>query len=220
VRWAVTMSNIDELLIRIDDENFDRNVFNIEITKITRLLRDDLDKIDQLLKKSDEQVWRRELYKAYFVYLEGFIYSLKQQLLFHDWYLLPEKQELLLRQIRKVNITENKTVLLPKYYSLSESVRLLFTAYENVIGINIIDNDQTPWNNLGLAIKVRNRIVHPKSSIELNITNQEIQLLNEVNQWFFTTAGKLMHKRYQVELRLIRIMRISARKQFPNHKSK
>ena len=53
------------------------------------------------------------------------------------------------------------------------------------------DYGNSGWNALKLGVKVRNRLVHPKSVADLEVTDEEISIVTEANSWFILSTLEL-----------------------------
>jgi hypothetical protein len=198
-----------------NSENIDHEIFWNEFRKIVGVLQSDLDEIEQRLKNDDSQVWRRTYYRTFFAYLEGQAHALKQLFLFYDWWTVDLDTEYKIRNQRRIQNKDGSIKIVDSYIPLVQNIKLLFKAFAVASDIEpIILYDDKSWELLAKAASVRNRIVHPKKSEDLVITDEEIRLIKYVGGWFLSNSALLLKKRVQSDIKTIKAMDESARKQF------
>jgi hypothetical protein len=198
-----------------NSENIDHEIFWNEFRKIVGVLQSDLDEIEQRLKNDDSQVWGRTYYRTFFAYLEGQAHALKQLFLFYDWWTVDLDTEYKIRNQRRIQNKDGSIKIVDSYIPLVQNIKLLFKAFAVASDIEpIILYDDKSWELLAKAASVRNRIVHPKKSEDLVITDEEIRLIKYVGGWFLSNSALLLKKRVQSDIKTIKAMDESARKQF------
>jgi hypothetical protein len=196
-------------------ENVDHEIFWNEFQKIVSVLQSDLDEIEKHLNNDDSQIWRRTYYRTFFAYLEGQAHALKQLFLFYDWWTVDLDTEYKIRNQKRIQNKDGAVKVIESYLPLVQNIKLLFKAFAIASGIEpIVSDDDESWKLLAKAASVRNRIVHPKKSEDLVITNEEIRLIKYVGGWFLSNSAQLLKKRVQSDIKTIKAMRESARKQF------
>jgi len=198
-----------------NSENVDHEIFWNEFRKIISILQSDLDETEQHLRNNDSQVWRRTFYRSFFAYLEGQTHALKQLFLFFDWWTIDLDTEHKIRNQRHIQNKDGSVKVVDAYLPLVQNVKILFRVFATAAGIEpiISDNDKS-WKLLAKAVSVRNRIVHPKKSEDLIISDEEIQLIKYVGGWFLSSSAQLLKKRVETDIKTIKAMDESARKQF------
>ncbi len=198
-----------------NSESVDHEIFWNEFRKIVSVLESDLDETEQHLKNNDSQVWRRTFYRSFFAYLEGQTHALKQLFLFYDWWTVDLDTEYKIRNQRHIQNKDGSVKIVDTYLPLVQNIKLLFKAFTTALHIEpIISDSDKSWELLAKAASVRNRIVHPKKSEDLVISDEEIQLIRYVGRWFLSNSAQLLKKRVQADIKTIKAMEESARKQF------
>ena len=197
-----------------NSETVNHEIFWDEFEKITSILYADLDEAKKHLENKDSQVWRRSFYRTFFAYLEGHTHALKQLFLFFDWWTVDLDTEYKIRNQRKIQ-KDGAVQIVDSYLPLVQNIKLLFKAFAKASRIEpiISDNDKS-WELLAKTASIRNRIVHPKKSEDLVISDEEIQLIRHVNKWFLSNSAKLLKKRIQADIKTIKAMDETARKKF------
>ncbi|MFZ3078761.1 MAG: hypothetical protein WA109_03670 [Bellilinea sp.] len=198
-----------------NSETVDPEIFWNEFRKITNILQSDLNETKQHLNTNDSQFWRRTFYRSSFAYLEGQTYALRQLFLFYDWWTVDQDYEDKIRNKKRVQNKDGSENVVFAYLPFVQNIKLLFKAFAIASDIDplISDNDKA-WELLSKAVNVRNRIVHPKKSVDLFISDNEIQLIMYVGGWLLSTSAKLLKKRIQADIKTIKAMDECARKQF------
>lgn len=200
---------------RIDADTVDSQEFWDEFWKITGILESELNEIADHLRDNDGQIWRRVFCRTFFAYLEGHLYSLQQLFLFYDWWTVDDETELKIRNQKIVENQDGASKIVSAYLPLVQNIKLLFAALAIASGIEstISKNDQY-WEKLSKAVKVRNRVVHPKRSEDMTISDEEIALIEEVRKWYLQNASLLLKKRAEAYLHMIQVMEKAAEKKF------
>ena len=209
------MNSLSDQHERFDSESVNPQIFWDEFQKISSILESEMDEIINHLKNNDSQVWRRVFCRTFFAYLEGEVYSLKQLFLFYDWWVVEEEAELKIRNQKLIKNQDGTTKVIDAYLPLIQNVKLIFDAFAAAAEIKplISENDEC-WNLLSRAVKIRNRIVHPKRSEDLTISDEEIELIREIGRWYLSNSALLLEKRAEALFRLIQIMEKAAMEQF------
>ncbi|MPS74241.1 MAG: hypothetical protein E2590_13995 [Chryseobacterium sp.] len=170
------------------------------------LLDDAFESEKMLSENRSSQFFRRVYIRSIFAYIEGSIWVLKQVCL---------KAKSVDGVQRKISISEF-TILTEETYDLkgngdiktgSKTINLLDNIKFTFKTINRLFNEEinlgigtVSWDNLIKAKNIRNRITHPKSEIDMIISDKEIVICEEVCSWFnvlvhdcfnlFVDAGK------------------------------
>lgn len=198
-----------------NSESIDPEIFWSEFQNITSVLESDLDEIQSQLTTNDSQFWRRTFCRAFFAYLEGQTHALKQLFLFYDWWTVDPDTEHKIRNQKHIQNKDGSTKVIQNYLPLVQNVQLLFKALAVSANIEpIISNNDKSWDLLSKAVNVRNRIVHPKKSEDLIISDDEIQLIRYVGGWYLSNASELLTKRAQLDIKKIKAMDKTAREKF------
>ncbi len=145
---------------------------------------------EEALDKEDNQFTRRAYIRSFFGMIEGSIWVLKQTVL------LAPVQEGRIKRISAAEyaLLSDKTYDLKsngqpkeqtKYLKLPDNFKFTFGVLEKYfkadfdLGIGTI-----AWDNFLKAQAIRNRITHPKTSEEFEVTDSEIAICKEACSWF------------------------------------
>ena len=121
----------------------------------------------------------------------------------------------MIRNKKRIPTKDGSENIINTYLPLVRDVKLLFKAFAIASDIEpLISDDDKTWELFSKAVNVRNRIVHPKKSEDLIISDKEIQLIKYIGGWFLSTSAILWKKRIQADIKMFKAMEESARKQF------
>lgn len=88
---------------------------------------------------------------------------------------------------------------LPKFKTedipLTKSVKIIFRAYECLVDKRLIDFAKDPgWQSFSDLKKLRNRLIHPKTKEDLEITDIEIENAREAEIWYLEKIRLLLEE--------------------------
>jgi hypothetical protein len=159
------------------------NEFDVKFSEINRdfhVMHETLQNDVRLLLNKPNgltQPGRRAVYRAQFAYVEAMFFLLKREvLLFRTW----EGEELsnrelkLLAERKRIGSHDGSYLTRPYYVSLAASMSYLVKKYAYVHSFDFdIDTRDSGWVALIRAVKVRNRVTHPKCFRDLEVTDEE-----------------------------------------------
>jgi FlaG/FlaF family flagellin (archaellin) len=96
-----------------------------------------------------------------------------------------------------------------RFISMPAMIRLASRVAEQICPKLKIDFGVTGWTDLQLAIKVRNRVTHPKSISDLQVSDGDIEISKSALLWFLELTNDVMEAtlsastQYLSELRFI-----------------
>ena len=144
---------------------------------------------EELLEKDDSQYSRRAYIRSYFALLEGSIWIFKQAILHAPTKNGKAKRmspaEYALLSDKTYDLKRNgKTKEQTKYLKLPENFRFTFGVLEKYFGAKSdLGLGTSKWDNFLKAQSIRNRITHPKTSDEFEVSDNEIEICKEVCSW-------------------------------------
>ena len=156
---------------------------SISLNEDIRLIGDSLSVLDG----APQQSMRRAYVRAVFARIEASVFALKQLTLDRaatDELNLGER--LLLEETSYRLNKQGEIKVSPVYSSLRDSLRFTLPLLCRVLQIDYKFDFSGGWNALPSSVNVRNRITHPKESVELNVSDREIESVNAVLKWFDT----------------------------------
>ena len=153
----------------------------------------------ELSKKLDADLYsegfiKRTVIRSYFAMVEGTIFQLKdiaKQANAHNK-VLNQSEEMLLNEVT-VTIKENGKIEEKKLKtSLIPYILFTINCLNKVFGLNYSIVKNANYHCFCNAIKIRDRITHPKSRTSINLSDKEIQDFGNGNIWFRDTFTELM----------------------------
>ena len=82
----------------------------------------------------------------------------------------------------------------PRNLSMTASIRLTTNVAQSLAPELIVDFGTTEWENLKSAIKARNRVTHPKGSLDLIVSDDDIGRARSGFFWLVTLVGNVMER--------------------------
>ncbi len=162
-------------------------------------------------ERSDTQATRRDLIRTMFAAIEGYVWRYREhvQSVISDIGTIPTLTELALSET-SYSVTENgKVEAQSRFITLTAMIRLVSRlAEEHCPGLQV-DFTQAGWSHLQQAIKIRNRITHPKSKSDLEVTSQDIAITNAGFFWLLKSITAVMEftktalEQYVTDLKLL-----------------
>lgn len=157
--------------------------------KIMPILEDAL-WAESALNSEDNKFTRRAYIRSLFSMIEGTVWILKQTVLHapvrdgKPKRLSPAEYALLSDKTYDLT-SSGEPKEQTKFLKLPENVRFTFNILSKYFGIKFdLGVGSTNWNFFLEAQKIRNRIAHPKTPEEFNISDDEIQTCKMVCSWF------------------------------------
>lgn len=138
---------------------------------------------------------KRHFVRAVMAYIEGMTYRMKQIALCFSR--LPREEitdaeKALLREVRFDLTQSGETKEKPYFLSTEENVRFAFKVTAKVFRVPFqLDTQSDGWKALQKIIKVRHRLMHPKTPQNLDISEEELSLAIQAAWWFATTSHEL-----------------------------
>jgi len=138
---------------------------------LSETLKLDLDKL--LDEESDSQTWRRNFVRTSWPMIEAYSSTLRNLCSVLDKHSKFDKSK------RQKHLLANKATF-SSVQRIKESMKLAFKIHE--LDEKPVFGDQN-WQKLQKAVKVRNRITHPNSSRDLQISDKDWQQVYEGIVW-------------------------------------
>lgn len=163
--------------------------------KLIKALTDDITGCAELLAAQDSsQVVRRAFVRAVLASIEGNIYWMKQEALeAHNRQVQFSVEELALLKEETYNLSNNgKAAVRKAKLRLRDNLNFAFkmqakSAYSDY-SLNL---NSTEWNQFLKAITVRDRLMHPKRSSDLIVTDEELEHVQVASLWFLKSIQEL-----------------------------
>lgn len=139
-------------------------------------------------------IWRRIFIRSLFAYIEGTCYRLKQDVKLFKKY-SPQEDSIISEKTyvldEKGSVKERDLYLRPQ-----ENLRFAFRIYAGCFGSGFkLKTDGNGWNAYKNALKIRNRIIHPKKNNDLKISDGEWAYIINAHTWFNDEYQRLLEFR-------------------------
>jgi len=153
-----------------------------------KILVEDVEKAIEEGKKKASPYIRRTYLRAFFALVEGLNYQLKQiclQFCKYNTNLFTFKELSLLHE-SSYSINDNNSItshakFLPILKNLPFTVKCYAKAHNSNFSL-LVNKDG--WYSFRYAVKIRNRITHPKNPDNLTITDDDLIKIGEATAWF------------------------------------
>jgi hypothetical protein len=166
-----------------------------ESRDIFKLLYEDVELAERMWSEQDSQFWRRTFIRSVFALIEGFTYRLKQVALeaSKKFSIELSKSEiaLLLEESYEVN-DKGHAETKPDYIQLPKNIKFAFRMYSHAYSLNYqLKIDDDGWLSFKEALKVRNRLTHPKSTSDVSVSDQDMSYAETAAIWFVKSSHEI-----------------------------
>ncbi|WNO54603.1 hypothetical protein [Stakelama saccharophila] len=164
------------------------------IPSLLRTLIMDASIAEELLKQSDNQAHRRNLIRSNFAVLEGVVWEMKESVREAADHLgeLTSLADLAFRD--RIYAVNDKGDLVERFQPMGLLTAIRYTGKQaqKIAPELVIDFSGEGWSCLRSAIKVRNRIIHPKTGEDLLVTSKNLGDLSLALKWVLTITEDTM----------------------------
>ena len=177
----------------------DRRSFIIRIKKLKDLLNpiiyllQDVSLAEKMLEENDNQYLRRCYVRAVFAMVEGTIFILKQtvfaygmshQEISNTKKLLSISDIVLLQEISIELGNNGKIVHGQEFLRTTDNLRFTVGIISKIFDCNLdLNTGSKNWENFLKSVNIRNRVTHPKSIEDFQISDDEIMIVRESCNW-------------------------------------
>lgn len=172
-----------------------QEALNRQFDELYQVLIDDVVQIERVLKTEDTQVWRRAFCRAVFSMMEGMNAWLKQYVVETYWpgFIDDETRRELSDQRLLIDKTGAERPV-SQFKPFAENFFFAFDSFAWTSGSSFCPKkDAKEWAALIRAKEIRDRIVHPKASGDLVITDEELTLLRHICSWYLSLLHDLLY---------------------------
>lgn len=90
---------------------------------------------------------------------------------------------------------QGKTIAKPRFFKLQSRLRFVLELFPRLYDrTHSVDTSVQGWNKFKEAIKLRNRITHPRDKSSFYVTDEELDTLELAREWFNDSMEKLLDK--------------------------
>ncbi|MDP1862350.1 MAG: hypothetical protein Q8K52_00410 [Thiobacillus sp.] len=133
---------------------------------------------------------QRALVRAHFALIEGLSYSLRQVTLasLHGTEFLTEAEVALLREERYSIDEKGHPKAIQQFLKFPDSLLFSIRCYiKNHVATFDPDTQHPGWSAMRRAVKVRDRVTHPKTAESLDLSNEDLQSFADAAAWWKMT---------------------------------
>lgn len=178
-----------------------------ELLRTHVLLQADLQAVLKLLQENaNDQLWRRAAYRAAFAFVEGTLFTMKQYALkaaaVYEVELTPEEISALSE--RQAQLSDRGQLKLRSWYlDTKANVRFAFPIMARCHGTTFeLETGGQGWGEFVASFEARNRLTHPKSLRQLEVSDDEILMLVRTYGWFGDQIGAVSRKCLEAQQQL------------------
>lgn len=142
------------------------------------------------MEAKDSQPARRDFVRSAFAAIEGWLWLYRQniqEMVASIRGLTPLERSAFEEKSFSISDT-GKLKEQERFVPLTVMFRFVVKLAEEEFGERLIDFSSSDWQNFRHAIRIRNRITHPKTSEDLNLSKQDIELVRGALLWIFANV--------------------------------
>lgn len=168
----------------------------ISLMKLTLLpLESDMNfAVAELTKAPKDQFWRRTVIRCLLATAEAMLWNMRHitpKIALVSLVQLTSKEMEALNEMREI-IKEGKPELRRKWLPFPDAVKATFTLFGKVHGANISWKDEGGFTALCSTYGLRNRLMHPKTPFDPNVSDADIQTAQLGVKWLDETYNGIM----------------------------
>lgn len=140
------------------------------------------------MKANDDQAARRDFVRTVFAAIEGWLLDYRQgvQESIANIRDLSSAEEAAFAEVTYTLTETGKLREQTRFFLMTTMFRFATRLVEQECGQTIVDFSSTEWQKFSEAIAIRNRVTHPKSINDLNISADEIATVQAAYEWLLT----------------------------------
>jgi hypothetical protein len=151
----------------------------------------------KMVKKNQKQFWRRTFIRSLFAGIEGINHRINNV-------------SILLANIKKIKLSHAEIAMLKEeIYALNEKGEAISTKSKLRTKDNLcftlktfahvsnttfkIEKNSKEWSSFNEALKIRDRLTHPKSTNDLIISDVELEAVEKTFMWYFASIIAILN---------------------------
>lgn len=147
----------------------------------------DITDLQKRLREADSPTDRRALVRSVFAFVESMLFALKQEALHHSSIFSPAELALLREESYELG-DDGEAWIRPARLTLKRNLKFTFIAFAKAWRTRSrLDLSDAGWQNFQSALKVRDRLMHPKRIADLDVSDDEVRMVNHASVWFIGT---------------------------------
>lgn len=163
-------------------------------TSFMRMLLADVVRADAAHRADPGQGAKRDFVRTSFAAIEGAVWSFREQIraLATSTEELSDAERTVLSEIAYSVDKTGRLSPQAKFLTLPAAIRLCARIGQRIAPAANMDFAGAGWQNFTLAIDIRNRITHPKSLDDLNLTDRDLNTCAGALHWFLEESTHMM----------------------------
>ena len=148
------------------------------------------------IQSNDNQMYRRAYVRSVFAFIEGVLYRMKRTAAHLGWPLGNLKiAEMVIIDETSFHVTDKGGVdHKPVFIPFPNNVIFSFKVYSKSVGSSFeLSVGGAGWQNLRDMVKVRDRLMHPKTLPDLEVTDAEVKATKNTFEWFLISYALCSH---------------------------
>jgi hypothetical protein len=171
-------------------------VTEIRDDSFTHILVNDVMDAQKRLQERDTPGHRRDLVRAAFAAIEGLHWQLKRDVLKNATeHISTHEHAAMIEESYTVDDAGNVNPI-PRFLPLTAAIRLVVQIVQRYRPTYKLDFGHVGWSNLKTTIKVRNRLVHPKTIEDLSVTDEEVSKTLSGFTWTLALVIEVLRERH------------------------
>ena len=190
------------------DERTKRDFAVTELKEVYKILFADVVQAGESLAVTPSDFANRSFVRTYFAYVEGVVFLLREVLraTCDGTDILTASENATLNGQRLKKLDNGDEELVPFNQGMSESLKFMLRTYPKGHGINNYEPKLgSGWQSMMAAIKIRDRLMHPKSLVSLMLTQTEVVCIDGAREWWHESVRSLLSTCEQEDKRLAKL---------------
>jgi hypothetical protein len=168
-----------------------------EFKNMFELASEDVEFFRNKLLSEDNQLWRRAYIRTTFAEIEAMVFRMKQVALKScDMFGIKlSEAEINLIQEQSFDLRENGEIKTQaKFLRLQSNLRFAFKVFSRVLHFKYsLEVSSDGWTFFDEALRIRNRLTHPKSLSDFHISDQDEIIVIKASDWFKESMKGLLN---------------------------
>ena len=167
-----------------------------EIRDMAQILGQDCADQYLIIQNDDNQMYRRAYVRSVFAFIEGILHRMKLTAshLGRSLRTLSVEEIVVINEVALDVNSKGEVVSKPVFIKFLNNVRFSFRIYSKSFGSSFeLSLGGNGWQKLQECVKVRDRLMHPKATTDLEVTDSEVEAAKLAFNWFFISYGLCSH---------------------------
>jgi hypothetical protein len=134
---------------------------------------------------------RRNYVRSVFAMIDADVFQMKRAIIYvwKRWPFDLDADDLELLVEEKLSVSSGKKKPFPKF---SDNLKFVISTFCKAHRFQLqADYQSVQWLSLLNALKIRDRITHPKQLKEIDVTNDDLKIIRMAAEWYFTHRARL-----------------------------